>query len=84
MQEVGQGCMNLEFTAIFYGTLASENKAVAYYGDRVTADHPDAVLMRWRQDDGRYKVIFGDLTAKVVTEQALAELEAMPLIKNSK
>lgn len=84
IQELGQGCMNLEFTAIFCGVLASENKAVAYYGDKVTADHPDAVLMRWRQDDGRYKVIFGDLSIKKVTEKALAELEAMPLIQNSK
>ena len=74
--------MNLEFTAVFYGILASENKAVAYYGDKVTADYPDAVLMRWREDDGRYKIIFGDLTTKVVTEDALAELEAMPLIQN--
>jgi len=82
VQELGQGCMNLEFTAVFYGILASENKAVAYYGDKVTADYPDAVLMRWREDDGRYKIIFGDLTTKVVTEDALAELEAMPLIQN--
>lgn len=84
LQELGQGCMLLEFTAVFCGVLASENKAVAYYGDKVTADNPDAVLMRWREDDGRYKVIFGDLTIKKVTEAALAELEAMPIIKNSK
>ena len=84
IQELGQGCMHLEFTAVFCGTLASENKAVAYYGDRVTAENPDAVLMRWREDDGRYKVIFGDLTVKKVTEAALAELEAMPIIKDLK
>lgn len=84
VQELGQGCMHLEFTAIFYGVLASENKAAAYYGDRVTADNPDAVLMRWREDDGRYMVIFGDLTVKKVTEAALAELEDMPIIKDSK
>ncbi len=84
LQELGQGCMNLEFTAIFYGILASENKAVAYYGDKVTAENPDAVLMRWRQDDGRYGVIFGDLTIKKVTEAALAELEDMPIIKDLK
>ena len=84
LQELGQGCMHLEFMAIFYGTLASENKAVAYYGDKVTAEHPDAVLMRWRTGDDRYFVIFGDLATKKVTEQALAELEAMPIIRDSK
>jgi hypothetical protein len=81
MKEVGQGCMNLEFSTIFFGMLASENKAVAYYGDKVTADTPNAVLMRWRQDDGRYMVIFGNLTSKRVSEEALAELEAMPLLE---
>jgi hypothetical protein len=79
MKEIGQGCMDLEFTAVFYGIVASQNKAVAYYGDKVTADNPDAVLMRWRTEDNRYFVIFGDLTTKKVTEQALAELEAMPI-----
>ncbi|MBN1457427.1 MAG: hypothetical protein JW912_06220 [Sedimentisphaerales bacterium] len=79
MKEAGQGCMNLEFSTVFFSTLASENKAVAYYGDRVTAENPDAVLMRWREDNGRYMVIFGDLTVKRVSEEALAELEAMPL-----
>ena len=79
MQKAGQGYMNLEFAVVSYGIMISQNKDAAYYGDKVTAENPDAVLMRWREDDGRYIVIFGDLTTKRVSEEALAELEAMPL-----
>ena len=69
----------LQMAIRFFTTLAIEDKEPAYHGDMVTAEFPNAVLMRWRQDDGLYKVIFGDLSAMQVTADRLAELEEAPL-----
>jgi hypothetical protein len=69
----------LQMAIRFYTGLVIEDKEPAYYGDQVTPEFPNAVLMRWREDDGLYKVIFGDLSTKKVTAGLLAELEATPL-----
>ncbi len=50
-----------------------------YYGDKVSAESPDAVLFRWKIADDTYTVIFGDLSIRDVTPEELAELEAVPL-----
>ena len=71
--------MSLEMSIRFYAGLVIEDKDPAYYGDKVTAEFPHAVLMRWKTDDGKYRIIFGDLTARDVTAEELAELEAIPL-----
>ncbi|MHC4227933.1 MAG: LamG domain-containing protein [Planctomycetota bacterium] len=68
----------------YYGELMSEDKDVAYYGDRVTAEFPHAVLMRWKCGDNDYCIIFGDLSVSNVTPEELAELEAAPLNLNPK
>ncbi|MFC1761989.1 hypothetical protein ACFL6U_07895 [Planctomycetota bacterium] len=47
----------------------------AYYGDIVTPQDTNKVLMRWRLDDGNYRVIFGDLRLETVTKDTLDELE---------
>ena len=57
----------------FYTQL--QNKDVAYYGDTVTTEDIDAVLMRWKISGDEYRVIFGDLTAENVAAERLAELE---------
>ena len=69
----------LQMAIRFYAWLVMEDRDPAYYGDKVTAEFPRAVLMRWRMDDGRYKVIFGDLTVGEATADELAKLEAAPL-----
>ncbi|MHC4545441.1 MAG: LamG-like jellyroll fold domain-containing protein [Planctomycetota bacterium] len=69
----------LQMAVRFYTGLVIEDKEPAYYGDKVTAEFPNAVLIRWREDDGLYKVIFGDLSTKELTAGQLAELEATPL-----
>jgi len=69
----------LQMAVRFYTGLVIEDKEPAYYGDQVTSEFPNAVLMRWREDDGLYKVIFGDLSTKKVTAGLLAELEATQL-----
>jgi hypothetical protein len=74
-----QEMINVQMACVFYGQLVSEDKDPAYYGDKVTAEFGHAVLMRWKIDEGQYRVIFGDLTTEDVTAERLAELESMPL-----
>jgi len=69
----------LEMAIRFSAGLVMEDKDFAYYGDKVTAEFPHAVLMRWKIEDGKYRIIFADLTARDVSAGELAQLEAMPL-----
>ena len=77
--ETIQKIMSLQMTGAFYTHLASEGKDPAYYGATVTAEFPHAVLMRWKTDAGTYKVIFGDLSVREVTDEELEKLEAASL-----
>lgn len=74
-----QRAMSLEMSIRFYAGLVIENKDPAYYGSKVTTEFPHAVLMRWKIEDDKYRIIFADLTARDVTAGELAQLEAMPL-----
>jgi outer membrane lipoprotein-sorting protein len=47
----------------------------AYHGKTVGPKDKDKVLLRWKLDDGRYEVIFGDLRAETVTAERLHALE---------
>jgi hypothetical protein len=62
-------------TSTFYTQLASQGKEAVYYGDTVTADDTNKVLLRWKVSDGIYRVIFGDLSAGNFSTEELAELE---------
>ena len=65
----------MQAPATFYMQLVQEDQDPAYYGDKVTAEDADAVLLRWKVSDTEYQVIFGDLTTENVTAEQLAELE---------
>ncbi|HUS74111.1 MAG TPA: LamG-like jellyroll fold domain-containing protein [Sedimentisphaerales bacterium] len=69
----------IQSIGMFYMTLVQDKKDPAYYGDKVTPEFPHAVLMRWKAEEGNYRVIFGDLTIVDVNADELAELEAAPL-----
>jgi len=71
--------LSLEMAIRFSAGLVMEDKDFVYYGDKVTAEFPHAVLMRWKVEDGKYRIIFGDLTARDVSAGELAQLEAIPL-----
>jgi outer membrane lipoprotein-sorting protein len=60
--------------AVFNRVLMS-NPDAAYYGKTVGPTDKDKVLLRWKLDDGRYQVLFGDLRAEVVTTERLRSLE---------
>jgi hypothetical protein len=47
-----------------------------YNGKTVTPKDASKVLVRWKLDDGDYRVIFGDLTSATVNADRLRELES--------
>jgi len=61
---------------VLVGVLQSLGKEAVYHGKTVGPDDKDKVLFRWKLDDGRYRVIFGDLKAETVSSDKLKELEA--------
>ncbi|MCP4609209.1 MAG: LamG domain-containing protein [Planctomycetes bacterium] len=69
----------LEMAIRFCAGLIMDDKDFAYYGSKVTAEFPHAVLMRWKIEDGKYRIIFADLTMRDVTAGELVQLEAVPL-----
>jgi hypothetical protein len=72
----------IQGACMYYGKLIGEDKDVAYYGSKVTAEFPQAVLMRWKCSEDSYCVIFGDLSTSIVTPEELTLLEAKPLNTN--
>ena len=70
-----QSTLTLDATVGYYDTLRRQDKKPAYYGHIVTAESPHAVLLRWKMDDGRYRIFFGNLTIGQATADELAELE---------
>lgn len=60
---------------VLIAVLQSASKDAVYRGKTVGPDDKDKVLFRWKLDDGRFRVVFGDLTAETVTAAKLKELE---------
>lgn len=77
-KEAEETIYDIFFASAFYDKLIREKKAVAYYGDKITVEDSDKVLMRWKISGGRYRVVFGNLTRKSVTAEELTELEKPP------
>lgn len=69
---------SIQATCGFYAKLIKDDKDVVYYGEKVTPEDVDMVLLRWKVSDNEYRVIFADLTAENVTAEQLAELENDP------
>jgi len=68
--------MKVDMVGMMYTTLERDGKDPAYYGDRVSAESPQAVLFRWKIDDNTYRVVFGDLSIEDVSADKLIQLEA--------
>jgi hypothetical protein len=65
-------------TCLFYAKLDKKEKDPAYYGNKVTANDANEVLMRWKVSDDEYRVIFGNLTEKNISAKQLVALENDP------
>ncbi len=58
-----------------FNRVLQSNPDTAYYGKTVGPKDKDKVLLRWKLDDGRYQVIFGDLRTETVTAERLRALD---------
>lgn len=74
-QEMMKEMMPIMSVGQFYMKLVQEKRDPMYYGENVTPGDSDLILLRWRLDDGKYRVIFGDLDQKDVSAEQLAEWE---------
>ncbi len=57
-------------------TLQRDHPDCVYRGKTVTPKDAGKVLLRWKLDDGRYRVIYGDLKSEDVSAERLKILEA--------
>ena len=71
--------IKLQTIGMTYASMVQDGNDPAYYGGKVTAEFPHAVLMRWKTAANTYKVIFGDLSIGEATAEELAKLESAPL-----
>ena len=76
-KEVLDRLMKVDMVSRMYSILEKDGKDPAYYGDKVSAESPEAVLFRWKIDDNTYRVVFGDLSTEDVSAEKLAELETL-------
>ncbi len=60
-QEMIQFAAEISAGTMYYMKLIRQGREPEYFGDAVTAADADKVLVRWRLDDGRIRVIYGDL-----------------------
>jgi outer membrane lipoprotein-sorting protein len=65
----------LQSIGFFYMTLVADKKEPVYYGEFVSPDDPDKVLLKWKESDDHHRVIFGDLTAEDLTTEQWNEFE---------
>lgn len=68
--------MKVDMVGMMYTALERDGKDPAYYGDRVSAESPQAVLFRWKIDDHTYRIVFGNLRVEDVSADTLIQLEA--------
>jgi outer membrane lipoprotein-sorting protein len=68
-------CLRAQRGLGWINTIQRHNPDAAYNGKTVGPDDKDKVLFRWKLEDGRYQVIYGDLRAETVTAERLKKLE---------
>lgn len=68
-------CMRAQRGFGWINEIQRHNPDAAYNGKTVGPEDKDKVLFRWKLEDGRYRVIYGDLRAETVTAERLKKLE---------
>jgi hypothetical protein len=61
--------------------LPEQNREFVYYGDFANSSDPDTLLMHWKLDDDKYRVVFSNFRSEVVTGNDLIKLQAKMLKK---
>jgi outer membrane lipoprotein-sorting protein len=68
-KELMQKAVEIGAGVAFYQKLASEGRSPEYFGKTVKPGEKDAVLARWKTEDGQWRVIYGDLRVETVAAQ---------------
>jgi hypothetical protein len=80
----GEGAHRSDVLSRLGEALAQQGREVVYYDNKPDPEDRYAVVMHWKLPDGRYSVIFSDLTTKTVSSDTLIKLQAQMLQKNAK
>ena len=67
-----------------YQHLAAPHKESVFYGDEIDMADSESILMQWKLEDGRYKVIFADSRVRTVEADELIRLLSRMLEKRKK
>jgi len=73
-----QMVMDIFFATAFYDKLNREKRSAQYHGDAVSRQDAGRVLISWTEPKERYRVVFGDLTAKTLSAAQFAQLSQSP------
>jgi len=68
-----QNVMRVQGAVAFYDKLTQEGKKPRYYGDTVTPQDTEDILLLWEEDNGRFAVLYGNLTPAVIAPENLPE-----------
>lgn len=60
-QPDGQVSLEIGAGVVFYAELQGKGVSPEYFGNKVKPGQQDAVLVRWKTDGGKWRVIYGDL-----------------------
>ncbi len=74
-EQVGRSEM-LEDMKVLCEEMVKDGKEVVYYGASVDPENRFSVLMHWKLPDGRYRVIFSDLSMATVSSDMLILLQS--------
>ena len=73
-----QMLLDIFFATVFYDKLIREKRGAEYHGDTVNRQDAGKVLVSWTEPKQRYRVVFGDLTAKTLSAKQFAQLAQSP------
>ncbi len=68
-----QNVMRVQGVVAFYDKLTEEGKKPHYYGETVTPQDTEGILLLWEEDNGHFGVLYGNLTTAVVASEDLPE-----------
>jgi hypothetical protein len=67
--------LSVQRSCRFLAELERQGKDPVYYGKNIRSNDFDKVLLRWRDDEDSYRVVFGDLRVETVSMEELKGLE---------
>lgn len=68
-QELMTKTMEISSGIIFYQKLAAAGRSPEYFGKTVSPGQKDSLLVRWKTEDGQWRIIYGDLRVTTLPEQ---------------